>query len=93
MIFECVYACCPGWGQLKNILPFSGTKQAPDGLQEADHEKAFTVVFTGNSAIHLVADGNGRSRDEWVAAFQDLAAGCYQEMLNPDGKAAAQADA
>ena len=62
-------------------------------MQEADNDKAFTVVFTGNSAIHLVADGNGRSRDEWVAAFQDLANGCYKAMLDPDSKASAQDDA
>lgn len=51
---------------------------------EADEEKAFTVVFTGNSAIHLVANSNGRSRDEWVAAFGDLAAGSYKELLKTD---------
>ena len=68
-------------------MPFGGAKQAQDSLQEADNDKAFTLVFTGNSAVHLVAEGNGRSRDEWVAAFQDLANGCYKEMLDPDGKA------
>lgn len=51
---------------------------------EADEDKAFTIVFTGNSAIHLVAKSNGRSRDEWVAAFSDLASGLYKDQLKSD---------
>lgn len=82
-----------GWDQLKSIIPFGATKKATEGQQDADHDKAFTVVFTGNSAIHLVANGNGRSRDEWVTAIQDLANGCYNSMLNPDDQEAAQEEA
>ena len=73
-----------GWDQFKSIIPFGAAKKPTEGSMEADEDKAFTVVFTGNSAIHLVANSNGRSRDEWVAAFSDLAAGLYKEHLKPD---------
>ena len=73
-----------GWEQLKSIMPFGMTKKPMEGSLEPDEDKAFTIVFTGNSAIHLVAKSNGRSRDEWVAAFSDLAAGLYNDYLKPD---------
>lgn len=73
-----------GWEQLKSIIPFGAAKKPLNALMEPEEEKAFTVVFTGNSAIHLMVKGNGRSRDEWVAAFSDLASGLYKDILKPD---------
>ena len=73
-----------GWEQFKSIIPFGGNKKPTEDSIEADEDKAFTVVFTGNSAIHLEANSNGRSRDEWVAAFSDLAAGLYKEQLKSE---------
>ena len=31
--------------------------------------------------LELPPGGNGRSRDEWVAAFQDLTNGAYKALL------------
>ncbi len=31
--------------------------------------------------LELPPGGNGRSRDEWLAAFQDLATGAYKPLL------------
>ena len=73
-----------GWEQLKSIIPFGAAKKPSDASTEPEEERSFTVVFTGNSAIHLMVKGNGRSRDEWVAAFSDLASGSYKDILKPD---------
>lgn len=66
------------------MIPFAAARKPVEASMEADEDKAFTVVFTGNSAIHLVAKRNGRSRDEWVAAFSDLASGVYKDQLKSD---------
>lgn len=79
---------CIGWEQLKSIIPFAPAKKPTESSTEADEDKAFTVVFTGNNAIHLVARSNGRSRDEWVAAFSDLASGLYTDLLKSDSASA-----
>ena len=79
-----VCAVRTGWDQLKSIIPFGTAKKPSDASNEPEEDKCFTVVFTGNSAIHLMVKNNGRSRDEWIAAFSDLASGLYKEILKPE---------
>ena len=74
---------CSGWEQLKSIIPFGAAKK-PSDASGPDEDQSFTLVFTGNSAMHLAVKGNGRSRNEWVAAFSDLASGLYTDILRPD---------
>lgn len=73
-----------GWEQLKSIMPFGAAKKASDASAGPEEERSFSVVFTGNSAMHLAVKSNGRSRNEWVAAFSDLASGLYADILRPD---------
>ena len=49
-----------------------------------DDLKCFSIVFSNNSAVHLELPphGNGRSRDEWVDAFDALAKDAYTVLLD-----------
>ncbi|KAK9808686.1 hypothetical protein WJX72_001889 [[Myrmecia] bisecta] len=73
-----------GWSGLKAMIP--GLKKPSNTPAEPDEGKSFSIVFTHNSAIHLELPplGNGRSREEWVAAFQDLATQAYKSLESFD---------
>jgi hypothetical protein len=74
-----------GWVGLKTLVAgLGGKSKTDDSIPEGvDDHKSFSIVFTSNSAIHLELPpgGNGRSRDEWVAAFEDLADGLYKQLV------------
>ncbi|KAL3130535.1 hypothetical protein ABBQ38_008347 [Trebouxia sp. C0009 RCD-2024] len=73
-----------GWEQLKSIIPFGAARKPSDASTGPEEDRSFTLVFIGNSTMHLAVKGNGRSRNEWVAAFSDLASGLYADILKPD---------
>lgn len=75
---------CSGWEQLRSIIPFGAAKKPSEASTGPEEDQSFTLVFTGNSTMHLAVKSNGRSRNEWVAAFSDLASGLYADMLKPD---------
>lgn len=77
-------ALCSGWEQLKSIIPFGAARKPSDASTGPEEDRSFTLVFIGNSTMHLAVKGNGRSRNEWVAAFSDLASGLYADILKPD---------
>ena len=64
-------------------LPGFKASKAKEEERQPEDSKSFSIVLGGGSAIHLEVPlgGNGRSRDEWVAAFQDLADDSYSTIL------------
>jgi len=73
-----------GWVGLKTlVVGLTKSKGEGDIPSHVEDKHCFSLVFSGNSAIHLELPegGNGRSRDEWVAAFADLAAKAYGPLM------------
>lgn len=70
------------WSGVQQFLGLGGNNSSEPvgssckdwGQDEPDPDRCFSIVFTNHTAIHLEVphDGNGRSRNEWLSAFEDL---------------------
>ncbi len=71
------------WEGFKGLIPGLNKKGPEKGALVVDEARALSICFNGNTALHLELppQGNGRSRQEWLVAFQDLADHHYQQEI------------
>ena len=77
------YGCAGAWAGIKGLIPGLNKKGPEKAPGTVDEKQALSICFHGNTALHLELppQGNGRSRQEWLVAFQDLADHHYRQEI------------